>query len=285
MRYADILLMYAEAANELNGGPTEKAVQCLQTVHSRAFEDGDPTFIAAAQASKEAFQKAVMNERKWEFAGENSRWRDLVRTNTYAEELVYSFLRYYAVGMNCGTGYEDDIIAHDSEDGTDYISELPGMRVYYHTYNIDEANAYGLRMYRAQLYGYNVDESGTVTQKYPNQSYQSLRIYNAYKAAGSAPVTSQITRGGFAAKAWIPVDMYNWFNENTGLPQDKCKYTFYGYVRCDDNGNRWIIRDGALEDLDKAYTSGDLPPVRYILPYPNTVIQRAAGIYKNYYGY
>ena len=56
MRYADILLMYAEAANELNGGPTEKAVQCLQTVHSRAFEDGDPTFIAAAQASKEAFR-------------------------------------------------------------------------------------------------------------------------------------------------------------------------------------------------------------------------------------
>ncbi len=285
MRYADILLMYAEAANEVNGGPDEKAVKCLQTVHNRAFENGDPDFITAAQASKEAFQKAVMDERKWEFAGENSRWRDLVRTNTYSEELVYSFLRYYAVGMNCGTGFEDDIVAHDSYDGTDYLSNLPGMRVYYHTYNIEEANAYGLRMFRSQLYGYKVDDSGNITQKYPNQSFQSLRIFNAYKAAGAAPVTSQITRGGFGAQSWIPVDMYNWFNENTGLPQDKCKYTFYGYVRCDDNGNRWIIRDGALEDLDKAYTSGDLPPVRYILPYPNTVIQRSAGVYKNYYGY
>ena len=285
MRYADILLMYAEAANELNGGPTAKAVQCLQTVHSRAFIDGDPDFITAAQASKEAFQKAVMDERKWEFAGENSRWRDLVRTNSYGEELVYSFLRYYAVGMNCGTGYEDDIVAHDSPDGTDYISDLPGMRVYYHTYNLEEANAYALHMFRAQLYGYHVDDGGNITQKYPNQSFQSLRIFNAYKSAGSAPVTRQIVQGGFSAKAWIPADMYTWFNENTGLPNDKCKYTFYGYIRCDDNGNLWIIRDGALTQFNSIPAASDLPPVRYILPYPNTVLQRAAGVYKNYYGY
>ena len=285
MRYADVLLMYAEAANELNNGPTDKAIQCLETVHQRAFVDGDPAFIAQAGASKDAFQKAVMDERKWEFAGENSRWRDLVRTNTYGEELVYSFLRYYSVGMNCGTGYEDDIVAHDSQDGTDYLSVLPGMRVYYHTYNLSEANAYGLRMYKAQLYGCTIDESGNAIQKYPNQSYQSLRVFNAYAPAGSAPVTSQITRGGFSAKSWIPADMYNWYNENTGLPNDKCKYTFYGYIRCDDSGNLWVIRDGAQTQFGSIPAASDLPPVRYILPYPNTVIQRAAGVYKNYYGY
>ena len=285
LRYADVLLMYAEAANELNGGPTDKAISCLQQVHNRAFVNGDPNFIAQASTSKEAFQKAVMDERKWEFAGENSRWRDLVRTNTYGEEIMYSFLRYYAVGMNCGSGYEDDIVAHDSQDGTDYLSSLPGMRVYYHTYNLSEANAYGLRMYKAQLYGYDVDESGNVIQQYPNQSYQSLRIFNAYKPAGSAPVTSQITRGGFSAKAWIPADMYNWYNENTGLPNDKCKYTFYGYIRCDDSGNLWVIRDGAQTQFGNIPAASELPPVRYILPYPNTVIQRAAGVYKNYYGY
>ena len=285
MRYTDVLLMYAEAANELNNGPTEKAISCLQQVHSRAFVDGDPAFIAQAGASKDAFQKAVMDERKWEFAGENSRWRDLVRTNTYGEELVYSFLRYYSVGMNCGTGYEDDIVAHDSQDGTDYLSSLPGMRVYYHTYNFSEANAYALRMFRAQMYGYKIDDVGTALQKYPNQSYQSLRIFNAYKPAGSAPVTSQITRGGFSAKAWIPADMYNWYNENTGLPNDKCKYTFYGYIRCDDSGNLWVIRDGAQTQFGSIPAADELPPVRYILPYPNTVIQRAAGVYKNYYGY
>ena len=283
MRYADVLLMYAEAANELNGAPTDKAVECLRQVHSRAFQDGDPEFIANAQAGQESFRKAVLDERKWEFAGENSRWRDLVRTNTYAEEIVYSFLRYYAVGMNCGTGFEDDIVAHDG--GNDYLSVLPGMRVYYHTYNIGEANAYGLRMFRSQLYGYVVDNAQNVLQKYPNQSFQSLRIFNAYKPANSAPVTSQITRGGFSAPSWIPVDMYNWYNESTGQPNDYCKYSYYGYIRCDDNGNLWVVRDGALTQFNGLADVSQLPPVRYILPYHNTVIQRSAGAYKNYYGY
>jgi hypothetical protein len=79
--------------------------------------------------------------------------------------------------------------------------------------------------------------------------------------------------------------MYNWYNENTGLPNDKCKYTFYGYIRCDDSGNLWVIRDGAQTQFGSIPAASELPPVRYILPYPNTVIQRSAGAYKNYYGY
>jgi len=293
MRYADVLLMYAEAANELNGGPTDKAVECLRQVHSRAFassEDGDAAFISEAQASKEAFQKAVLDERKWEFAGENSRWRDLVRTNTYGQELVYSFLRYFSAGVqNVGSmsTYEDAINEHDGyTDGNGYIDNLPS-RVYYHTYNIDEANAYALRMYRGQLYGYHVDDNGTVTQKYPNQTMQSLRIYNAYKPM-SSPVTSAITRGGFLAKSWLNADFYKWGNESTGQPVDQCKYSFYGYIRCDDGGNMWVVRDGALTAIAEFPgfpNANNLPPVRYILPYPGTVIQRSAGEYKNYYGY
>ena len=293
MRYADVLLMYAEAANEVNDGPNSQAVECLRQVHSRAFrnsEDGDADFIAQAQASKDAFQKAVLDERKWEFAGENMRWRDLVRTNTYAQELVYSFLRYYSAGIqNVGgsSGYEDAINEHDGyTDGDGYIDNLPS-RVYYHTYNIDEVNAYGLRMYKGQLYGYQVDGSGNVIQYYPNQTMQSLRIYNAYKPMAS-PITSAITRGGFLAKSWLSADFYKWGNEATGQPVDQCKYSFYGYIRCDDGGNLWIVRDGALTNIAEFSgfpAAGNLPPVRYILPYPGTVIQRSSGEYKNYYGY
>ena len=171
-----------------------------------------------------------------------------MRTNTYGEELVYSFLRYYSAAMqNVGsmTGFEDAINEHDgytTDEG--YIDNLPS-RVYYHTYTIDEANAYALRMYRAQLYGYSVDGEGNVLQLYPNQSLQSIRIYNAYKPMGS-PVTSAITRGGFSAKSWNNADFYKWGNESNGQPVDQCKYSFYGYIRCDDGGNLWIIRDGAL---------------------------------------
>jgi len=290
MRYADVLLMYAEAANELNGAPTDDAMSCLMQVHNRAFLNPDSTFQAEAAASKEAFQKAVLDERKWEFAGENSRWRDLVRTNTYGQELVYSFLRYYSAGVqNVGsmTGYEDAINEHDGyADGNGYIDNLPS-RVYYHTYNIEEANAYALRMYRGQLYGYQIDGSGNILQKYPNQTMQSIRIYNAYKPMAS-PITSAITRGGFKAPSWLSADFYKWGNDANGQPVDQCKYSFYGYIRCDDGGNTWVMRDGALTPIAEYPgfpEAGNLPPVRYILPYPGTVIQRSSGEYKNYYGY
>ena len=288
MRYADVLLMYAEAANELNNGPTDKAIECLTTVHNRAFENGDSAFYAESCASKEAFQKAVLDERKWEFAGENSRWRDLVRTNTYAEELVYSFLRYYSVGMqnaNGLTGYEDAINEHDGYVEEGYIDNLPE-RIYYHPYKIEEANAYALRMYRAQLYGYYVDDAGNVIQKYPNQSQKSLRIYNAYKRATSQPITSAITRGNFSAKAWNYADFYQWGDNNTGSAKDQCKYSFYGFIRCDDGNNLWIINNGIQTPFPSHIpTAAELPVVRYIIPYPNLAIQRSAGAYKNYYGY
>ena len=283
MRYTDVLLMYAEAANELSGGPTDKAVNCLTQVHSRAFDDGDPEFIAKAITSKEAFQKAVLDERKWEFAGENSRWRDLVRTNTYGEELVYSFLRYYSAGMqNVGgmTGYEDAINEHDGYDtSAGYIDNLPE-RIYYHQYKIDEPTVVGIRLFKAHFYGYLLDASFNVVQKYPNQTQKSLRIFNAYKRA-SQPITSQITNYGFSAKAWNYADFYQWGN----TPRDQCKYSFYGYIRSDDGGNIWLINNGTQTQFSNIPEASQLPPVRYILPYPNLAIQRSAGAYKNYYGY
>lgn len=284
MRYADVLLMYAEAANELNGGPTDKAVECLETVHKRAFADGDPTFIAEAKTSKDAFLKAVLDERKWEFAGENSRWRDLVRTNTYSRELVYSFLRYYSAGMQNaggGSGYEDAINTHD---GKQYIDNLPE-RIYYHSYKIEEANNNALRGFTAQFYGYQISGT-TVLKTYPNQSLKSLRIYNAYARAQREPTKSLITIGGFTAPAWEKADFYQWGDTNNGIPKDQCLYSFYGFIRGDINGNVWLVRNGILESLPSNVAAiENLPVVRYILPYPQEAIQRSSGVYKNYYGY
>jgi hypothetical protein len=285
MRYADVLLMYAETANALNGGPTEKAVTCLQTVHNRAFEDGDPDFITAAQADEEAFQKAVMDERKWEFAGENSRWRDLVRTNTYAEELVWSFLRYHATGYrNAGSpiDLESEINKHD---GNLYsISRLP-TTIHYHPYYLGDVKPVGFLRFKSQLYGYLLDASRNVTRVYPNQSLQSLRILNAYERAED-PMNSAITSGFNGGYTWLHANFYRWGNQDTGLPNDYCKYSFYGYIRCDESGTVYLVNNGTLSQFPSTVpTSDQLPAVRYILPYPNLAIQRSAGAYQNYYGY
>lgn len=291
MRYADVLLMYAEAANELNDGPTDKAVDCLQQVHRRAFANGDAAFITAASASKDAFEKAVLDERKWEFAGENIRWRDLVRTNRYAEEIVYCFLRYYSAAMqNAGssTGYEDAINEHDGYDlSSGYIDNLPE-RIYYHTWggdaSRDSITPLGYMVCGPQMYGYQVQGNSGIVSKYPNQSMKSLRILNAYKPA-TQPTTGQITGFGFKAAAWNYADFYQWGNADTGLPKDQCKNSFNGYTLCDDNGSLWILENGTRVSFPATIDPAKLPAVRYILPYPNTAILRSAGAYKNYYGY
>jgi hypothetical protein len=93
MRYADVLLMYAEAVNALENGVAgangSKAKQAFKQVRARAFSDQSKVdaYVESVSASKEMFLKAVLDERKWEFAGENMRWRDLVRNNMYGEVL------------------------------------------------------------------------------------------------------------------------------------------------------------------------------------------------------
>ena len=198
--------------------------------------------------------------------------------------MVYSFLRYYSAGSQNASGfcgYEDAINEHD---GRMYIDNLPE-RIYYHAYSIDEANNRALLAFAPQLYGYQI-ANGAVLKKYPNQSMKSLRLYNAYERARQEPTKGLITVGGFSAESWLKTDFYQWGDSNKGLPKDQCLYSFFGFIRGDINGNIWLVRNGALEMLPSTVPSVDqLPVVRYILPYPEEVIQRSSGLYKNYYGY
>ena len=74
LRYADVLLIYAEAANYVNNGPTAEALNALNAVHTRAGLDRYPRGMM-----QQEFDKAVLDERAWEFACEGDRWHDLVR--------------------------------------------------------------------------------------------------------------------------------------------------------------------------------------------------------------
>ncbi|MBC5840642.1 RagB/SusD family nutrient uptake outer membrane protein [Flavobacterium sp. F-380] len=73
LRYSDVLLMYCEAV----GTPTTLSLGYLNQVRSRAGLT--PAISPAAGA---AYELAVANERRWEFAMENQRWFDLLRFTT-----------------------------------------------------------------------------------------------------------------------------------------------------------------------------------------------------------
>ncbi len=78
LRYADVLLMLAEAQNEQAGGSAE-ALGYLNQIRSRAG------LTALTAMSQNEFRTAVLKERRLELAFENHRWFDLKRTKTPAE--------------------------------------------------------------------------------------------------------------------------------------------------------------------------------------------------------
>ena len=88
IRYADVLLMYAEATAMANGGaPTSDSYEYLNKVHRRAFglpvDSPDPSDYSGLSAS--AFADVILKERRLELMGEGHRFFDLVRMGKAAE--------------------------------------------------------------------------------------------------------------------------------------------------------------------------------------------------------
>src|SRR5699024_2961015 len=81
MRYSDVLLMYAEAKNALDGPDNVDSIahisarQALEKVRKRAFGHGSPEI----KNYNSDFFKAIVNERAWEFGAEALRKGDLIR--------------------------------------------------------------------------------------------------------------------------------------------------------------------------------------------------------------
>lgn len=75
-RYADALLLLAEALNEQGGAKSAEALTYLNAVRHRAF-NGEGTITTTDQG---ALREIIARERRTELAFENKRWLDLVRT-------------------------------------------------------------------------------------------------------------------------------------------------------------------------------------------------------------
>jgi len=83
-RYADALLIYAEAANEVAAATFgDSAYDAVNEIRNRAGLQDLPSGL-----SQDQFREAVWNERRHEFAGECKRRFDLIRTNRLATETL-----------------------------------------------------------------------------------------------------------------------------------------------------------------------------------------------------
>lgn len=83
IRYAEVLLSYAEAENELNG-PTQGAINAVKQITDRAGVE----IPASAVVSKDAFRNYLLEERGRELFCEGQRRQDLIRHGVYISRAV-----------------------------------------------------------------------------------------------------------------------------------------------------------------------------------------------------
>ena len=251
MRYADVLLMYAEAANEVNNGPTAEAIDAFKQVRRRAFQEADwgekvDNYVAAA-GTKDDFLSLIQDERKWEFGGEGLRWRDLVRWNKYAEVLRDVFYQYF--------GYAWYVSGDEMYNTDERFTNLPA-ELFYKTVDADENPLFSA--------GYDYTKFGSM----PNTALPVIEIYN--------PWTFVRNPGAEWAQGYYLSQMYD---DTNGYPKGQALFSLRGYIRATDHYGSQVVPD--LWEV----APESLPTVRYILPYPEDVVARSGGAYENKYGY
>ena len=88
LRYADVLLLYAEALNEWKGAPTDKAYEAGNMVRARGYGHPSSTKYKIAEGmDQEQFRETVRLERAYELAFEGQRRPDLVRWGMYYQAI------------------------------------------------------------------------------------------------------------------------------------------------------------------------------------------------------
>jgi hypothetical protein len=301
LRYADVLLMYAEADVKLTHKVNGLALQRLNEVRERAFRYATEGVPAVVANDEESFLKAILDERKWEFAGENMRWKDLVRNNMLAETIYWTFMRNWAVAEDAGVGvtWGDAVEEHD---GVEYFDErlLPNQMTYIYIKN-PAKNSLDLDYYQNTtlpcLYILNKEASSTdlkTTDEAGTQIHSAVNIRNnpqlwfddnnlAYTAIKKPNDESVNT------VTWTENTEFfsKWYDEDGGYPQAAVRYSLYGYIHggatAGDYGNIYLINNGTETKVDGGQIPTDYPVIRYLLPIPREALRR--GGYTNFYGY
>ena len=261
MRYADVLLMFAEAENEINNGPTAAAKSALKSVRERAFRNATnkalmvDAYVESA-GSKEEFFDLIFDERAWEFAGEGTRWKDLVRWNRYAEVVFKTFWTYY--------GKATDDYTYDLDDKFDtYPTDIfykivnPGDELYPTDYNYPNKTLPVLKFFKYESDDLVIDNM-----------WENFGLNGKYMP----PTTGE--------DAWTQASWFSWQDDTGARPQIRC--SLRGYIYIDVEGNKI---PATMPELSADMDFSILPPVRYILPIPQDAVTRSNGAYKNYYGY
>ena len=120
IRFADVLLMFAEAENEINNGPTAAAIAAFEEVRKRGYK-GHETEIGVTPSSKEEFFNALVKERSLEFGSEAIRKWDLIRWNMLGSKLEEARANLSLIASRSGAYAKVPEVMYYKADGEDLV--------------------------------------------------------------------------------------------------------------------------------------------------------------------
>ncbi len=252
MRYADVLLMYAEAANENHNGPTVEAQEALKTVRRRAFHSEDWAEKVDAYVenlkTKEDFFNAIVKERAWELGGEKLRRYDLARWNLYGQTLYNLYHDWIQIGKVARTKeLENSSKQFENPTYDSRFDHLPAVAYYKMVDAVDPpASCVSQTIEWYQENG--VSSYSNALESYPSSSpsgYTKFNMCNQY--------CTQIKNS--SPREWEPAAAI--------------LYSFYGYIN----------------ESNATTVDPETDPVRYLAPIPPEALSSHQGTLKNYYGY
>ena len=149
IRFADVLLWFAETENEINNGPTPAAVEAVAKVnlrgHGGSYKETPPVIPAA---DKGAFFKFLVKERMLEFGNEGVRKYDLIRWNLMGTAIAETRARLQAWANATATSHPAFAPYTYMVDGPAYATDATQLPTYlYFTSkparsNIDDFNPF-----------------------------------------------------------------------------------------------------------------------------------------------
>ena len=281
LRYADVLLTFAEADNEIQGQPTADAIKAVTEVRERAFRNSNPNKASAfACGNYDEFKKTILDERKFEFAGENMRWRDLVRNNLYSLEVYWSFFRYYYKAEDQGNL---SVVAERDFGYDEAYDRLPAT-----IYNLRTCDNSYKKEHDDPAFSAWDGKRILSEWQFPNSDMQICWALNPYELMLPSEFNAiKKEYSTIPSSDWQQEEYFAWV-DGEGEIRNEIRYSLRGYIYMTDMGLLRIIRNGNEENPktpSAEITADDLPVVRYILPIPRTEIARSKGQYVNKYGY
>lgn len=135
IRFADVLLWFAEAENEINNGPTPEAIEAISKVNLRGHGGTYKELAPVIPLDKAGFFKFLVKERMLEFGNEGVRKYDLIRWNLIATAITETRARLLAWANSTSTNHPAFVPYSYMEDGPVYARDATQLPSYLYFVN------------------------------------------------------------------------------------------------------------------------------------------------------